>query len=153
MDPLIKSQLLYQLSYTPDQWVSLYADFVRHCMATHGVPRCPSRQMGHEERLSYRSECLVATKPPRAPHCTSTTAPQSGGVYPVHVITRKDPAQRPSLAFAQKIRSAQSIARIRARVEKIFTTWKRSYHFRAMRWVRLDPSKAPNPSRGHCLQF
>jgi transposase, IS5 family len=30
---------------------------------------------------------------------------------------------------------------VRARVEKIFGTWKRSYHFRAMRWVGLAKAK------------
>jgi transposase, IS5 family len=30
---------------------------------------------------------------------------------------------------------------IRARIEKIFGTWKRSYHFRAMRWVGLAKAK------------
>jgi hypothetical protein len=30
---------------------------------------------------------------------------------------------------------------IRARIEKIFGTWKRSYHFRAMRWLGLAKAK------------
>jgi transposase, IS5 family len=30
---------------------------------------------------------------------------------------------------------------IRARIEKIFGTWKRSYHFRAMRWIGLAKAK------------
>ena len=30
---------------------------------------------------------------------------------------------------------------IRARVEKIFGTWKRSYHFRSMRWIGLAKAK------------
>ena len=30
---------------------------------------------------------------------------------------------------------------IRARIEKIFGTWKRSYHFRAMRWLGLGKAK------------
>jgi transposase, IS5 family len=28
-----------------------------------------------------------------------------------------------------------------ARIEKIFGTWKRSYRFRAMRWIRLAKAK------------
>src|SRR5580704_3970076 len=39
---------------------------------------------------------------------------------------------------------------IRARIEKIFGTWKRSYRFRCMRWIGL--SKAPGPSRGYLLK-
>ena len=30
---------------------------------------------------------------------------------------------------------------IRSRIEKIFGTWKRSYHFRAMRWIGLSKAK------------
>jgi transposase, IS5 family len=30
---------------------------------------------------------------------------------------------------------------IRARIEKIFGTWKRSYHFRSMRWIGLAKAK------------
>jgi IS5 family transposase len=30
---------------------------------------------------------------------------------------------------------------IRARIEKIFGTWKRSYHFRSMRWLGLAKAK------------
>jgi transposase, IS5 family len=29
----------------------------------------------------------------------------------------------------------RKLAPVRARIEKIFGTWKRSYHFRAMRWL------------------
>lgn len=35
----------------------------------------------------------------------------------------------------------RSLRPIRARIEKIFGTWKRSYHFRAMRWVGLAKAK------------
>ncbi len=42
------------------------------------------------------------------------------------------------------------LRRIRARIEKIFGTWKRSYRFRCMRWLGL--SKAPGPSRGYLLK-
>jgi IS5 family transposase len=31
----------------------------------------------------------------------------------------------------------QPLRKIRLRIEKIFGTWKRSYHFRRMRWVGL----------------
>ena len=30
---------------------------------------------------------------------------------------------------------------IRSRIEKIFGTWKRSYHFRSMRWIGLAKAK------------
>jgi IS5 family transposase len=35
----------------------------------------------------------------------------------------------------------RKLARIRARIEKIFGTWKRSYRFRAMRWVGLAKAR------------
>ncbi|MGH6853582.1 MAG: transposase, partial [Methylocella sp.] len=35
----------------------------------------------------------------------------------------------------------RKLAPIRARIEKIFGTWKRSYHFRAMRWTGLAKAK------------
>src|SRR5262249_9602897 len=40
---------------------------------------------------------------------------------------------------------------IRARIEKIFGTWKRTYRFRHMRWMGLG--QTPSPSRGDRLQF
>jgi transposase, IS5 family len=33
------------------------------------------------------------------------------------------------------------LRKIRSRIEKIFGTWKRSYHFRAMRWVGLSKAR------------
>jgi transposase, IS5 family len=42
----------------------------------------------------------------------------------------------------KKVRARhRKLARIRARIEKIFGTWKRSYHFRAMRWVGLAKAR------------
>ncbi|MGH6869197.1 MAG: transposase, partial [Methylocella sp.] len=64
-------------------------------------------------------------------------------------ILRKGHRWLPPKKFVARNRK---LAPIRARIEKIFGTWKRSYHFRAMRWVGLGPSKVPSSSRGHCLQ-
>ncbi len=44
----------------------------------------------------------------------------------------------PAKKFAARNRK---LAPIRARIEKIFGTWKRSYHFRAMRWVGLAKAR------------
>jgi hypothetical protein len=35
----------------------------------------------------------------------------------------------------------RKLAPIRARIEKIFGTWKRSYRFRAMRWMGLAKAR------------
>ena len=35
----------------------------------------------------------------------------------------------------------RKLAPIRARIEKIFGTWKRSYHLRAMRWIGLAKAR------------
>ena len=63
-------------------------------------------------------------------------------------LLRKGHRWRPAKNFAARNRK---LAPIRARIEKIFGTWKRSYRFRAMRCVGLGTSKVPSPSRGHCL--
>ena len=41
----------------------------------------------------------------------------------------------------------RKLARISARIEKISGTWKRSYHFRAIRWVGLAKQGAKSISR------
>ena len=42
------------------------------------------------------------------------------------------------------------LRKIRSRIEKIFGTWKRSYRFRAMRW--MGQGQTPSSSRRHRLQ-
>ncbi len=51
---------------------------------------------------------------------------------------RKGHRWLPAKKFAARNRK---LAPIRARIEKIFGTWKRSYHFRAMRWVGLAKAR------------
>jgi IS5 family transposase len=45
------------------------------------------------------------------------------------------------LAAATREADNRPLRPIRARIEKIFGTWKRSYHFRAMRWLGLAKAK------------
>ncbi|MGH6834330.1 MAG: transposase [Methylocella sp.] len=47
------------------------------------------------------------------------------------------------MASGRKARSAQPPGSrpIRARIEKIFGIWKRSYHFRSMRWIGVAKAK------------
>jgi IS5 family transposase len=53
-------------------------------------------------------------------------------------ILRKGHRWLPPKKFLARNRK---LAPIRARIEKIFGTWKRSYHFRAMRWVGLAKAR------------
>lgn len=53
-------------------------------------------------------------------------------------LLRKGHRWLPAKKFAARNRK---LAPIRARIEKIFGTWKRSYHFRAMRWVGLAKAR------------
>lgn len=53
-------------------------------------------------------------------------------------ILRKGHRWLPPKKFRARHRK---LARIRARIERIFGTWKRSYHFRAMRWVGLAKTR------------
>ena len=53
-------------------------------------------------------------------------------------ILRKGHRWLPPKKFVARNRK---LAPIRARIEKIFGTWKRSYHFRAMRWVGLAKAR------------
>ena len=53
-------------------------------------------------------------------------------------LLRKGHRWLPAKKFAARNRK---LAPIRARIEKIFGTWKRSYYFRAMRWVGLAKAR------------
>lgn len=53
-------------------------------------------------------------------------------------LLRKGDRWLPPKKFAARNRK---LAPICARIEKIFGTWKRSYHFRAMRWVGLAKAR------------
>jgi hypothetical protein len=48
----------------------------------------------------------------------------------------------PAAAGGQRLEAHNRPLRpIRARIERIFGTWKRSYHFHAMRWIGLAKAK------------
>jgi transposase, IS5 family len=53
-------------------------------------------------------------------------------------LLRKGHRRLPAKKFLARNRK---LAPIRARIEKIFGTWKRSYRLRAMRWVGLAKAK------------
>ncbi|MFZ3327414.1 MAG: transposase, partial [Methylocella sp.] len=95
------------------------------------LPSSPMRQADRIPRAEFSEVTFLATRPIYDANSVKEAIKAKGG--PVNIL-RKGHRRLPPKKFRARHRK---LARIRARIEKIFGTWKRSYHFRAMRWVGL----------------